>query len=66
MRQPIDCGQLRSNLVKNNVRYRTVSDSEEWKVNLWKELLNVRENDVTVPGFSSDELEELIGYLCSQ
>ena len=66
MRQPIDFGQLRSRLVKNSVRYRTIPDSEEWRVNMCKELLNVRENDVTVPGFSSDELEELLGYLCSQ
>ena len=49
-----------------HVRYRTIPDSEEWRVNMCKELLNVRENDVTVPGFSSDELEELLGYLCSQ
>ena len=60
-----DLSRLSSSLIKKKMKYRDVPIGEEWRVNLSKELLKIQNgNDVTIPGFTSEEYEELIRYVC--
>ena len=56
---------LRPQLVKKHVKYKLPSNDEKWKVNMCKELLKVRDDEMNIPGFSSEEQAELLKYLCT-
>ena len=56
---------LNSKIVKKKIRYKTTPLGDEWKVNLSKELLDLRDDDdLTLPGFSTDELKCILDHLC--
>ena len=56
-----DLSRLSSTLIKKKMKYRDVPIGEEWRVNLSKELLKIQNgNAVEIPGFTSEECEELI------
>ena len=46
------------------VNYRTVPSNEEYRVEFIKELIDVNNNQLEVPGFDDDELEDILQYLC--
>ena len=46
------------------VKYRTVPSNEEYRVEFIKELIDVNNNQLEVPGFDDDELEDILQYLC--
>ena len=45
--------------------YHTAIEDDEWKINFVKELIDVRNDHLDVAGMDSDELEEILEYLCS-
>ena len=45
--------------------YHTATEDDEWKINFVKELIDVRNDHLDVAGMDSDELEEILEYLCS-
>ena len=55
---------LRPTLVKKQVVYKVIPDSEKWRVAMCKELLSVQNGEMKIPGFSSDEESELLRHLC--
>ena len=62
--QPV--GQLSSQLVKAKLRYRTIPNDEIWRLSLSRELKNICDNnDLLPPGFTNDEVEEMLKYVCS-
>ena len=57
-----------SQLIKNEKNFGTyaeVLDEDKWKVNLVKELTDVRFVQLEVENFTSEEVEEILGFLCS-
>ena len=59
-----DISLLRPTLVKKQVVYKVIPDSEKWRVAMCKELLSVQNGEMEIPGFSSDEETELLRHLC--
>ena len=59
-----DIQDLTSSIVKRNIKYREVPDSEKWRVGLAQELISMRESVADLDGFTSDEKEELLTYVC--
>ena len=60
-----DIEKLKPAMVKDKVRYRVIPDDETWRIDMCKELMNLRRNDdIQVVGFTTDELEELLTFLC--
>ena len=44
---------------KVGFEYHTVEKADNWKIEILKELNNVRHDDLTVPGLDQEEVEEL-------
>ena len=56
--------RLNSNMIKKKIKYRDVPLGEKWKINVGKELLKIRNGtDMELPGFSSEECDELMQYV---
>ena len=47
-----------------NLQYRPVPEAQQYRVGIVKELIEVQNNQLEVPGFTLDELDELLQYLC--
>ena len=56
---------LKPKLVKEHLSYMPTPEAEKWKSSMCKELLRVRGNDIEIPGFTNDEEEYLLKYLCT-
>ena len=63
------CGQeideLTSQVIKNNVKYRSLPKDEEWRVPTLMEMLFSRENNVEVEGLSRKDIHDIIHYVCT-
>ena len=44
--------------------YQQLPESELWRPNLIKELLDIRANGLELNGFSEEEVSTLIDYVC--
>ena len=51
--------------VKNNMKYSSVPVTEAWRPSLVKNLLDIREKRAALPGFSLDEVDEMIKFVCT-
>ena len=49
----------------DTMEYHSIPENEEWRVNLVKEMIEVKENEYEVPGFTNEELEEIIDFVCT-
>ena len=45
--------------------YCPVQPGDEWKVDMVRELIEVRENNLNVEHFTAEELEEVLEHLCT-
>ena len=52
------------NFVKKTMKYYPVPEAESWRPNILKNLLDIRESKAVLPGFSVDEVEAMIEYVC--
>ena len=55
---------LTKNLVKKRLKYATVSSDETWRTQIVKELYSARKDDHLIPGFSLDEINSMLNYIC--
>jgi hypothetical protein len=61
-----DLSKLNSNLITKKLCYKEVPAEESWRVHLGIELLNVRQgSEMVLPGFTKDECEELLEFVCA-
>ena len=49
----------------NSFEYCPVQSDNKWKVDMVKELIEVRENNLHVENFSAEEFEEILEHLCT-
>ena len=47
------------------LKYHPIDENQKWKIKVIKEVLSTRNEELTVDGFSSMELEEILFHLCS-
>ena len=47
-----------------NLKYEEVPVNEEYRVSFIKELINIEQSELEVPGFEGDELREILQHLC--
>ena len=50
---------------KVDFEYHKVEKNDEWKVGFVKELVNIKQEELTVAGMSLEELEEILEYICT-
>ena len=48
-----------------NIKYHPVKDEDKWKVSVIKECINAKFGKFEIDGFSTEELDEMCGNLCS-
>ena len=60
-----DPSKLTSVHVKRHMKYCLVPENERWRVSLCQELLNARGDNSSVPGFTVEELEEMLRVACT-
>ena len=53
--------------IKDQDRYEycPIQPGDEWKVNMVRELIEVRENNLNVEHFTAEELEEVLEHICT-
>ena len=47
------------------IKYFPIDKKDCWKVDTIKELINVRNGQLEIPGFEKHELDEVLNYLCT-
>ena len=47
------------------IQYFPINENDVWRVNLILEIIDNRNNDLEVPGFSADEISEILNYACT-
>ena len=57
---------LTTKIVKRKVLYCPRSEDSAWKITLATELLHVRNNDISIEGFSDLETNEMLHFLCTE
>ena len=53
-----------SNFVKKNLHYHEISEENVWKVDFTKELLNLRPDNLVIPGLDKNNLSEIFRFKC--
>ena len=49
----------------DSMEYHSIPGNEAWRVGMLKELVSIRENETVVPGMTSEELTEIMNYICT-
>ena len=47
-----------------NIEYAKMSDDDMWRVNMIKEVTDVKFGQLTIEGFSIEECEEMLQFAC--
>ena len=59
-----DLSFLNSKCVKTTMKYSCIPEDEEWRVQVVNELLMLRNESLSLPGFSMDEIKKMIDFIC--
>ena len=51
-------------LVKRQMKYAKAQDEDNWQVQLACEPQSLRDNQLVIEGFDSQEIEELFNHVC--
>ena len=51
--------------IKNKLVFETIPEESKWMCNLAIELLDIRNENCKLPGFSQDEIEALLCFACT-
>ena len=56
--------KLTATMVKRKMRYFEIPEQDCWRVPMVKELIGIRNGEPTVPGFSTEECNDILSQLC--
>ena len=56
--------RLSASLLKRKMVYQEVPTDEKWWVPACRELLELRQQKLDLPGFENDEIQEMLDYIC--
>ena len=45
--------------------YKMVPDENMFRVNMVKEIIDLRQDELVIPGFNAEEIEDILTYLCT-
>ena len=48
----------------DSLMFENIQENEEWRVSLIKELVDIKHNNELLPGFSSEEVEDIMKFAC--
>ena len=48
-----------------DVKYNPVAEDQEWRIPFVKELIDIKYDDLAVPGMTKTELEQILNFLCT-
>ena len=51
--------------VKDTMRYEPAGPASEWQIKVGQELQRAKRNETVIPGFSADEIEDMLAYICT-
>ena len=65
-----DIFKVKADLLKNNLKFCEIEENQKWRVNLAKEIVNVKQHVLTIDenedSFPSDEqLQEILDHICT-
>ena len=60
-----EIGDLTANIIKKNMTYYDVPDNETWRVNSVTELIKVRDQFLSIPGFTDVEVKFMLDHICT-
>ena len=49
-----------------DVKYHEISDEEAWRVDMIKEIVDMKNGDLEIAGISQEDLDQIQEYLCTQ
>ena len=55
--------EVKSNDI-DKFEYAPVMPDDTWKIDMVKELIEVRENQASIENFSADDIEDILEHLC--
>ena len=56
---------LTCHVVKQNIKYFDVPESELWRVGMVNELLKLKKESLFLPGFDVDETKDMLDFVCT-
>ena len=60
---PVNC--LTPQLVKGNMTYFTIPEAELWRIAIIEDILALRNNEMSLTGFSYVELKDILDHVCT-
>ena len=55
-----DCLTVAPDRVKKSLKFCEIRKQDKWRVNMIREVTNIKQNVLTLEGFSTEELNEMI------
>ena len=49
----------------DNISYCDIDNADKWRVNFVNELLEIKRNEIEVDGFSVEEIDSMMDYVCT-
>ena len=56
--------EIKSCDVKENFKYKPVPEDELWRIPLLKEIIEVRTGTYEIEGFTNEEIDEMLEFVC--
>ena len=56
---------LTTQIIKSDLKYSVIPDSEKWRASAVQELLDIRGNKIDLPGFSDYEVSTMLDIVCT-
>ena len=61
-----DIDDLTSRGIKECLSYFSIPNDEEWRLSISKEIMtSLKDTHIVIPGFESEELIQMLNYICS-
>ena len=61
----VNVNSLTPQLVKSNMTYSSIPDTELWRIPIIDEILALRSNELTLTGFSYGEMKDILDHVCT-
>ena len=61
----VPVSNLSTGIVKEKIKYKEIPEQEKWRLPIAKELMLTRSLETEIRGFSSDEVKDMLSFICS-
>ena len=61
----VPVSNLSTGIVKEKIKYKEIPEQEKWRLPIAKELMLTRSLETEIRGFSSNEVEDMLSFICS-